>query len=161
MMCLLYMYKYTPLRPIPSPIGPRFDFFLFFFLFSSSLHLAREPVPLLVLPQATSAGDGQAALSELLGDDLPAADGHLLVDGADLFAVHRDVGQARQVTLRGEQLGQLLAAALGRVDRQRQQVLGGARSAELRVRDQAARELVDALADLYVVPSLVFVEVRF
>lgn len=61
--------------------------------------------------------------------------------------MYLDVGQRGELAPGLENLGQLLAA-LGVVDGQGEEVVRGAGGAELDVRDEAAGELIETLADL-------------
>lgn len=96
--------------------------------------------PLLVSLQATIASDRQVSLEKLLLNHLPAADGHLLVDGGDAAVVQLDVAELLKLIALRQDLGQALR--LGLLGGQGEDVLDGAGGAELGVGDEVAGELV-------------------
>lgn len=91
------------------------------------------------------ARDGQAPSLELLDDELPPADGLLLVDRGLAALVDLHVGQAQLAVEH-----QLLVHLLGRrgADDDVEELRGVLNAGELGVGDEVARQLEDALVDL-------------
>jgi hypothetical protein len=95
--------------------------------------------------QVSVAGDRQFTLLELLLNHLPATDGLLAVNGCDATAVNLQIGrQGLCVGLKS--LVELLG--LGRNRCEGRDIANGVGSGEFGVWQEAASELVEALADL-------------
>ncbi|KAI9151564.1 hypothetical protein HJFPF1_08771 [Paramyrothecium foliicola] len=106
----------------------------------------KHPGHLPVLAQTGRARRGEVTLLELLLDDLPPAEGHLLVDGRDAAAVQAHVGQLLQVAAQLERLDELGGGGL--LGSEGEQVLDSRGGAQLGVGDEVAGELVEPLSEL-------------
>lgn len=92
------------------------------------------------------ARQGQAALLQLLPDELPSAHLDLLVDGRDATRVDPHVGQLEQVALALNGLDELLGRR--RTDEDAEELVDAFDAGELGIGEQVPCELEDAFADL-------------